>query len=160
MRTFIEFLRFVVISVEFIIILVAITLYLFFSDYIISLTALISEKTEIIKHLALVPSFITVAVFKKGRSLLFPEKDKKEILQHWPDYFKLRIGFEVATIYSVVFATIGFIGWTLDWSKSSPVPALSLFTALSGSTIVFYTIYKADIKINEIFIKENDRLIG
>lgn len=157
MKTLIEFARFLIISPEFIVLLCSFVLYEFFSDYLISITLSISKNTEMIKHFALVPSFIMIAVFKKAKGLLFPEKDKKEILQSWPDYFKLKLGFEVAILYSIVFAIIGILGWALDWTESSPLPALGLLTALVGSSIVFITIYKAEITINETFVRENDR---
>ncbi|MDH4027203.1 MAG: hypothetical protein OEU95_00030 [Nitrospirota bacterium] len=157
MKPFIDFIRFLIISPEFLILLVAFVLYEFFSDYLVIITLLISKKTEMIKHFALVPSFIMIAIFKMAKSLLFPEKDKKEILQSWPDYYKLKLGFEVAILYSILFAIIGILGWALDWNETSPLPALGLLTALFGSSTVFITTYKAEITINETFARENDR---
>lgn len=156
MKKVFEFLRFFFISFEFVIILLSVIIYKFFRVHVVVVSDLITQKNDVIKHVSLVPSGIAVWVFIKGKGLLFPEKDKKEILQNWPDYWILKIGFEVTLIYSCLFALIGLFGWAADWTAGNPVPFLMVVTALIGAAVVFYTVYKAQIKINELFIQGND----
>jgi len=156
MKKLLEILRFFFVSPEFVLILLAIVLYKYFNDFIFNFTEPLRKNSEAIRYLSLMPAGLAVWIFTKGKSLLFPEKDKKEILHNWPDYWKLRLGFDVSLFYSGLFVLTGFISWVLDWSIKDSLPVMMSLTSVLGSAIVCYTVYKSQITVNELFIQEKD----
>ena len=113
-----------------------------------------SPPDEIVKHLALLPVAGVGWMFFSGRTLLFPEKDAKQSLQSWPEYWKLRIGFDVSLIYSVIFGVLGLIAWGMDWKSGKSMPYVSLATSLFGAGACFVTVYRAQQIVNEIIIQK------
>jgi len=109
---------------------------------------------EIIKHLALLPAAAAGWMFFSGRTLLFPEKDTKQSLQTWPEYWKMRMGFDVALVYAIVFAVLGLIAWGMDWKAGKSIPYICLATSLIGAGTCFMAVYRAQQVVNEIIIQK------
>lgn len=154
MKKITEFLRSLLISPECAILLSGLLLEFQFGKEIAELIPGSNPPDEIIKHLALLPAAAVAWMFFSGRALIFPEKDTKHLLQSWPDYWKLRIGFDVSIIYSVIFGILGVIAWSMDWKSGRSMPYVSLATSLLGSGICFVTVYRAQQVINEIIIQK------
>lgn len=158
MRKTAEFLRFLVISPEFVILSAGLLLELQFGDGIARWISGSSPPDEIIKHLALLPVAAAGWIFFSGRTLLFPEKDTKQFLQSWTDYWKLRTGFDVCLVYSVIFGILGLAAWAMDWKSGNSMPYVGLATSLLGSGTCFLTVYRAQQTINEIIMQKGAEL--
>ena len=104
-----------------------------------------------IKWIALLPIGLVALVFKSSSSLLFPDKDKREIITDFPDFWILRNMLSVTQFYSVFFAAIGVFAWLLDTSKNTSLLILNLLAAVIGSGINYWNFHKALATINIIF---------
>ena len=154
MKKITEFVRLLLIGPEFVILLAGVVLEYQFSGGIARWISGSSPPDEVIKHLALLPAAAAGWMFLSGRTLLFPEKDAKQLLQSWPDYWKMRIGFDVALIYAIVFAVLGLIAWAMDWKAGKSFPYACLATSLIGAGTCFVTVYRAQQIVNEIIIQK------
>lgn len=149
-----EFLRLFLIGPEFAILLGGALLEYQFGDGIARWISGSSPPDEIVKHLALLPAAAAGWMFFSGRTLLFPEKDTKQSLQSWPEYWKLRIGFDVALVYAIVFAVLGLIAWGMDWKAGKSIAYICLGTSIIGAGTCFVTVYRAQQVVNEIIIQK------
>lgn len=154
MKKITEFLRFFLISPEAVVLLGGVLLEFQFGQDIGKLISGSNPPNEIIKHLALLPAAAAGWMFFSGRALIFPIKDTKHLLQSWPDYWKLRIGFDVSIIYSIIFGVLGVVAWAMDWKSGRSAPYVSLATSLLGSGTCFVTVYRAQQVVNEIIIQK------
>lgn len=149
-----EFLRLFLIGPEFAILLAGAVLEYQFGEGIARWISGSSPPDEIVKHLALLPAAAAGWIFFSGRTLLFPEKDTKHLLQSWPEYWKLRIGFDVALVYTGAFAVLGLLAWGMDWKAGKSTPYICLATSLIGAGTCFVTVYRAQQVVNEIIIQK------
>ena len=154
MKKIAEFLRLFLVSPECAILLGGFLLEIQFGKDIAQLITGSDPPDEIVKHLALLPAAAAGWMFFSGRALIFPENDTKRLLQSWPEYWKLRIGFDVSIIYSMIFGVLGVVAWAMDWKSGRSTPYVSLATSLLGSGICFVTVYRAQQVINEIIIQK------
>lgn len=161
MRTLFETLRFFVLSIETLIVLVGLLAEWRYSDVVLQLANSIKLTDDPLKYVIVIPGGLCCWTFIFGRKLLFPEKDKANILQDWPDFWKLKAGFQAALAWSVVFAVISVFAWTGDWKKPTSITWISLFVSIIGSAICFFSVYNAQTTV-EIAIaqfKEKDKVM-
>lgn len=149
-----ELLRLLLIGPEFVILLAGAAIEYQFSGEIARWISGSSPPDEIVKHLALIPAAAAGWMLFSGRTLLFPEKDVKQSLHSWPDYWKLRAGFDVALIYAAAFAVLGLIAWAMNWKAGKSVPYVCLATSLIGAGTCFLTVYRAQQVVNEIIVEK------
>lgn len=151
MTRYIDFLRTVVVSFEFVVFLL--WGVMFFSGYILPdwITANAVLTDEKIKWIALLPAGIMALVFKDSSSLLFPDKDTKEIITDFPDYGILRNLIASILLYSVVFAAMGAFAWFLNPAKDTSRVVLTLAAAVIGAGIAYLSFHRAVSTINIIF---------
>lgn len=154
MKKIAEFLRFFFISPEFTVLMCGILAEIQYGSDIAQFISGSNPPDEIVKHLALLPAGAVAWMFFSGRKLLFPEKDAKQYLQTWSGYWRLRIGFDVSLIYSVLFGIMGLVAWGMDWKSGRSLPYVSLAASLIGSAICFATVYRAQQTIDEIIIQK------
>ncbi len=129
--------------------IISVVAQVWFHSQIFSAMESLRLKDEILKYLALLPGAGAVWVFSEGRKLLFPEENTKGQLQKWPDYWRLRVSFEIALIYAVLFAMAGLTSWALDWRGGSLAYVL-LFGSLSGGLCAVATVFRAMQTVKEI----------
>ena len=106
-------------------------------------------SADVLKYLALLPIASTAWVLVQGRGLLFPEKDSQHVLQDWPDYWKLKYGFNVALFYSMCFSGLAVGAWAAPWDAYAPYPQIAMVVALSGAGVNFLSCYYARIDQDE-----------
>ena len=117
-------------------------------DYVTTNAVLTDDK---IKWISLLPVGLLGLVFKNSSSLLFPDKDKLEIITDFPDFWILRNMLSVTQFYSVLFAALGVFAWLFDASKNTSLLILTLVAAVIGSGINYWNFHKALATINIIF---------
>lgn len=155
MKYIIEILRTFFVSPEFVLILMGISLCTTFSQRISSVGEWLSDSNDIIKYVGLLPVLVLIKVFPDAVIVLWPENDKRQLLQNWPSYWKLKIVFYVTLIYASLFGTAGFLTWIIKWDFSNKDVIIFVVQCVSvlGSIIVYLSVYNAKIKVREIFAK-------
>ncbi len=147
-----QYILVVIISIEFIIILLAISFILFFPDLVIPLSSKLDNNKDVLKYVALLPAALTIWVFKESRILLFPEEDINKSLQKWKDYWKWKIHFQVGLFYAVFFAITGLTTWIIGLKITEPTGFIMLLGSVLGGLVVVVSIYMARISQSEILL--------
>jgi hypothetical protein len=145
-------LRFLLVGPEFLVVCVGLLLTTF-SEAVSNTLPVQRISDEVLKYLALLPMASTAWILTQGRGLLFPEKDKKHVLQDWPDYWKVKYGFNVALFYSVLFSFFAIGAWVAEWNIHTPYPQIALITALLGAAANFLSCYYGRIEQDEALAK-------
>ncbi len=149
MKKSLEFGRFLIISFEFLVFLSGMCAQIFFKRNIQALIANTRLQDEQLKFLAAIPAALCVWSFVSGKKLLFPEKDKSSILQAWPDYWRLKSGFNAALTWNIVFFAISVFAWSSEWKTPSATSWIWLSVSLAGSGFCCLSIYNAQNYLEE-----------
>lgn len=147
MKPFFETLRFFVLSIESLIVFFGLLAEFRCSDAIMQLVASVKLADEPLKFIILIPSGLCGWTFLSGRRLLFPEKDKSNILLTWSDFWKLKAAFQAALAWSVIFATISIVVWTSDWEEPSSKAWISLLVSIAGAAVCSFSVYNAQTTV-------------
>lgn len=147
MKPLLETLRFFVLSIESLIVLIGLIAEWQYSDSILQLVATIKLADEPMKYIVAIPGALCAWTFLSGRKLLFPEKDKSNILQEWPDFWRLKAGFHAALGWSVIFAVISIVAWASDWKQPSSIAWISLSVSIIGAAACFFSVYNAQTTV-------------
>lgn len=153
MKTIKEYFLAAIVSLEFLILIVGSTLY-FIQDWVQLISSRLSDTPEILQHVSLLPFAMAVWTFNENKKLLFPdEEDKEDIaLQKWPDYWKLRIYFNVSLMYAVAFTAVGIYVWILGYKITDPKGFILLVVSVIGAFVVAGSTYFARIQQKEILL--------
>lgn len=143
MKPLLESLRFFVLSIEMLIVLAGFFAERHYSDAILQLVSSSKIPDEQLKYIAAVPGALCAWTFLSGRKLLFPEKDNANVLQDWPDFWKLKAGFHAALAWSVIFAVISIVAWSSDWKQPSAIAWITLLVSIVGAAVCFFSVYNA-----------------
>ncbi len=152
MKTISQYILVTIVSVEFVIILLALAFIFVWPDIITSVSSLLGDSSDVLKHIALIPSALAIWVFSESRKLLFPDEDQNKILQKWDDYWKWRIHFNVGIFYALIFAAAGLIAWAMGAKVNNPIGFVILLSTVVGSLVVAFSVYMARITLSEILI--------
>lgn len=142
-------LRFLVIGPEFLVLFLGGVLAFGYPHAVNTWLPSQALSQEVLKYVAVLPLASSAWMLSQGRKLLFPEKDKSHALQEWPDYWRLKYGFNIAIFYSFVFSLLAIFSWAMDWQAQSPHPQVMLSVALLGAVSNFLTFYYAQIELDE-----------
>lgn len=153
MKYLFEYLRTFAISFEFICIILGICFGIWWQEPIVALGARINSSEEILKYLSFVPLGLGVWCINQSRKLLFPDHNRKEVLHQWPNYWKLRVVFNVTFTYSCLFAFAGLITWFFKFSIKNPHHLSFIIFSILGSLSVTMSVYWARVNLDEIMIK-------
>ena len=151
MKKVIDFTRALIISIEFVLLLIWVVLIFSkpqFPEWIISHAVFTDEK---IKWLALLPAGLMALVFKDFSGVIFPEKDKLNIITEFPDFWKLKNIMNSALFYSIIFTIMGVIAWFLDPKKETATLIITLAISIIGAGITYISVHNATVVINTIF---------
>ncbi len=157
MKRLIDLLRTFIISFEFVILIVGMGLIFFDLIPAANVAFLSSASDEKIKWMALLPVALLGLIFKDCSKLLFPEKDKKEIITGWSNYWQLRNLADVTMGYGIIFAVSGSLSWILDLSSNRARLVVLLSTSVIGSGVTYCTFHRAMTTINVIFASSGEK---
>ncbi len=157
MKPPIETLRFFLMSLETVVVLIGVLVEARYSSHVLSLVASINIPDEQLKYLIMLPAGLCAWAFISGRRLLFPEKDKSNVLLEWPDYWKLKAGFSAALAWSVIFMAISIIVWFADWKHPTSIELIALAVSILGSAICSLSIYNAQTNVEEAVSRFRER---
>lgn len=153
MKYLFEYLRAIIISFEFLFIILGISFGVWWQEPIAALGVRLNSSEEMLKYLSFVPLGLGISCLNESRKLLFPDHDRKEILHEWPNYWKLRVVFNVTFIYSCLFALAGLIAWFLSFSTKNPHHLSFIIFSILGSLSVTISVYWARVNMDEIMIR-------
>jgi hypothetical protein len=157
MKRSIDFIRTIVISIEFIVVLVwsiAFFSHISIPESILSRLILTDQK---IQWLALLPTGVMAIIFKESFQLIFPNKDKLDMITNFSDFWILKNMYYATLFYSVVFSLLGIFGWMVDANHNPSLLIVTIISSLIGSSVVYISFHNAVLKINIIFSsKGND----
>ncbi len=145
-----EYARVIIISFEFLLIIIAIFFY-FNPDYVIPFSSAISENADLIKHISWFPIAMFIWVFKEAKKILSHEEDIEKVMQIWPDYWKLKVHFYVGLAYSFLFALAGLIVFAMGYTISTPKGFVLLISPVCGGVVVVWSFFRAQMEQMEIF---------
>lgn len=157
MKTLSQYIIAAVVSFEFVVIVLALAFVFVWPNSVSPVSSLLGNDAEVLKHIALLPSALAIWVFTESRKLLFPEEDKKRILQQWGDYWKWRVHFNVGIFYAVLFAGFGLIAWAFGLKVNTTTGFVILIAPVIGGLIVALSIYMSRITLSEILICNKSR---
>lgn len=109
-----SFLTVVLISPEFLLILVAIAIGNLFGTKLVTIIPENALRTEVVKWAALLPVGPLAFSIKNWRELLAPDHKAAEILADWPERDLLFMTFKVGITYQVLFAIVALLFWVFD----------------------------------------------
>lgn len=143
------------ISIEFAVLVLSYSILTFFESELLALFKGVKLNDKIIDWALLAPAAVLLWTLTSGREVLFPSEVKPKALHGWPDFWKLKIHFNVGVFNSIVFSlTALFIGLFYD---------LKLFHGLwYFSTCFFITLinafsfYMANIAIKIALMSMNE----
>lgn len=139
------------ISPEFVLLVVAVLIIIYRSSWVNTVSTRIDTSTDYFKAALLAPFGIGYWTLQTVNEVLFPAKDKKEVLQKHPDYYNIRVVCNMALFYAILFIILG-VAAALKMTPAIPgLPNFLLLVAVLGAFIVGLTCYFARLKINEIF---------
>jgi hypothetical protein len=144
-------LRFFAISPEFLVSVTGLALFNFWPNWFLWLTERIGQQSELLKYFGLLPAALVVYDSQIVKNILFPDSDKRAILQGWGRYWDLKCGGVVGLVYGIIFAIAGFSALLFDWKKPAAHYAALLITSVLGALTVSASLYFTHIKIEELF---------
>jgi len=146
-------LRVVVISFEFLIVIISVFLINVYGEMLNPLIKEIQINDEVLKWLMLLPAGLLGWSFVQTQSLLFPDGEFAKILHMWPSYSKLKIHCVVGLIYAVLFLIIGLFPLFIKDSLNTAAGFIMLFCGVAGESVVALSIYSAQISVKEIAMR-------
>ena len=153
MRILREYFIAVFISPEFLVIIIGIVGINFYRSCTQIAASMVVADEEIVKYFTLLPTAFFVWTSKESKKLLFPSKESAKILQEWNDYWRLKVHFKTALLYSFVFALMGWLVWIFGLKVNNASGFTLLVVSVVGGFITAVTVYFATISEQEILLK-------
>lgn len=148
-----EYLFVIIISFEFLFIVLGICVSLVWEKPMLMIYAHLNATEDVLKYITFVPVCLGIWSVTQSRKLLFPDHEKKQILHQWPDYWKLRVRFNVTFLYACLFAISGISCWVFLVSTLPAIYFSVMFFSILGAISVAISIYWARVNLDEILIK-------
>lgn len=151
------FLRVFFIGYEFAFLALCLVAYMFSQKILSGYFPLSSLNEDAIKWAMIFPAGIAGWTLKEGVGVLFPSDKNEKALHEWPDYWRLKIHFDVGITNSILFTIPCFIVWLL--SALNTLAGAWLFVGFAGAlSINAFSFYAAKIHLKSALIRlDNDK---
>jgi len=150
LRELIDFLRRVVVSPEFLVVVLAVWVLFAEPQWLGSVTKILAGAPEGVKYLSLVPVAVAAWSLQQSKAILFPAEDIKGILQQWPKFQKLKERVIIGILFQAVFCTLGVGAWIISPSLSNGTAVIVMGMSIAGALVGASTFYLAGIMSAEI----------
>lgn len=145
-------LRVFFVSYEFVFLALCLAVYMFSQKLLSGSFPLSSLNEDAIKWAMIYPAGIAGWTLKEGVGVLFPSEKNEKVLHEWPDYWKLRIHFDVGIANSILFTVPCFIVWLL--SALNTLVGAWVFVGFAGAlSINAFSFYTAKIHLKSVLIR-------
>lgn len=149
------FLRVFFVSYEFVFLALCLAVYMLSQKVLSGSFPLSSLNEDAVKWAMIYPAGIAGWTLKEGVEVLFPGENNEEVLLEWPDYWKLRIHFDVGITNSILFTIPCFIVWLL--SALNTLVGAWVFVGFAGAlSINAFSFYTAKIHLKSVLIRLGD----
>lgn len=148
------FLRIIIISVEFIVILALAACIKLFVQQASIFSSSLTINTELTKWAILLPISLFIWCAKEGHDLIFANQEHSKILINWPDYWRLKQHVIVSLIFSIFFCVLSAYPWMSESGISTGEGLTIFFFSCLGSLVVAGHLYFAKMAIKEIILSE------
>jgi hypothetical protein len=150
MKSFLEFLRVAVISLEFAFTLAVLGISYGNPDFVAFVGDSIRSQSEVIKWIPAIPVTLCALAFQWAWKLTTPlEKNSRELMD-WPGYWRLKLRRNYSLVLSVWASALAIIIWVFAQSLSTFwLGALSLI-CLGVATINSGCMFMASLTLREI----------
>lgn len=146
------FLRVFFVSYEFVFLALCFAVYMFSQKFLSEYFPLSSLNEDAIKWAMILPAGIAGWTLKEGAGVLFPSEKNEKALHEWPDYWKLKIHFDVGIMNSILFAIPCFVVWV--FSALNTLVGAWVFVGFAGAlSINAFSFYTAKIYLKSALIR-------
>ncbi|WP_144821611.1 hypothetical protein [Marinobacter piscensis] len=149
------FLRVLIVSYEFVFLAFCLVVYMLSQKVLSGSFPLSSLNEDAIKWAMIFPVGIAGWTLKEGVGVLFPSAKNEKVLHEWPDYWKLKIHFDVGMTNSILFTVPCFIVWLLS-ILNTLVGAWVFFGFAGALSINALSFYTAKIHLRSALIRLDD----
>ena len=150
------FLRVFFVSYEFAFLAVCLTGYILTRNSLAEYFPLTSLNEDAIKWAMIFPAGISGWTFKEGLRVLFPGDKSEKTLHEWPDYWRLKIHFDVGITNSILFTIPCSIVWLMS-ALNTLVGAWVFFGFAGALSINAFSFYAAKIHSKSALIRIGER---
>lgn len=149
------FLRVFFVSYEFAFLASCLACYMLTKNFLVEYFPLPSLNEDAIKWAMIFPAGIAGWTLKEGVRVLFPGDKNEKALHEWPDYWRLKIHFDVGITNNILFAIPCFIIWIL--SALNTLVGAWVFVSFAGAlSINAFSFYSAKIHLKSALIRLDD----
>lgn len=144
------------ISIEFAALVISYSALTFFETELLALFKGMKLNDKIIDWALLAPAAVLLWTLTSAREVLFPSEVKSKTFHEWPDFWKLKIHFNVGVFNSIVFSLAAlFIGLFYDLKHFH---GLWYFTTCFFIALInAFSFYMAHIAIKIALMPLNDK---
>lgn len=146
------YLKVFVIGYEFFFLLLSLAIYVFFGELFNNYFMTISINEDALKWAMLFPISISGWTLKEGVGVIFPDEHTSKTLHKWPDYWRLKVHFNVGILNSIIYILPCIAVWFIGaLNKFDGVWVFLIFSiAVSLNAFSFYA---AKISIKSALIR-------
>ena len=149
------YLRVFFISYEIIFLIFSAVIYIFFGGLLEKSFLAISINVDALKWAMLFPFSISIWTLKEGVGVIFPDDRTSKILHEWPDYWRLKVHFNVGVLSSIIYLipciTVWFIGGLNKFDGAWLFFMFAITTALNA-----FSFYTAKIGVRSALIRAHE----
>ena len=149
------YLRVFFVSYEFMFLSLSAVIYFFFGESLEKHFLAFSINEDASKWAMLFPISIVGWTFKDGVSVLFPDDKTSMILHKWPDFWRLRVHFNVGVMSSIIYLLpcigVWFIGGLTKFDGAWLFVTFAFATSLNA-----FSFYTAKINIRSALVKAHE----
>lgn len=145
-------LRILIISFEALLLSIACLTWMQFDGELQSFAASLEPNQEALKYLMFLPVAIAAWVVNECRVLLQDDKETVRLLTLWEDYWRLKTHVWVALFYTLIFALISLLPWTVKAGIGSGGGLLLFIVSVVGQLVLASTVYSARIRVKEFLV--------
>lgn len=142
-------------SWEFIFLIVSFAIYMVFGNLFEKKFLAVSINEDALKWAMLFPISICGWTLKEGVGVIFPSDTTAKILHEWPDYWRLKVHFDVGIFNCIIFILPCMVVWFSGILNKFDGVWLFLTFAIAASINAF-SFYNAKINIRSALIKDNE----
>lgn len=151
MKTF-YYLRVFFDSYEFVFLNFSAAIYIFFGELLEKYFLVLSLNEDALQWTVLFLISVSGWTFKDGVNVIFPDEKKSKILHEWPDFWRLKVHFNVGIMNSIIYlipcVAVLFIGGLNKFDD-----AWLFFTFAVATSLNAFSFYTAKIAIRSALIK-------
>lgn len=145
------YLRVFFVSFEFLTLVIAYFIYSLAGDYFANYLASATLNDDALKWIVLFPTTVIGWILKEGVSVLFPDDKLAKIFHEWPDFWKLKVHFNVGLFYCLLLGLPCILVWLMD--KISTASGMVVFGGCSlALAINAWSFYSAKIHVRSALI--------